>query len=103
MAPQLLKLPIASISRLLQTTPSLSFLSLSNSPKLSVRWVKAEIHSPFRSYAVASSGKLQPPKKKRRLDEICLERFQQYSRTFIQSWILQGNCLFMNLSGGKNK
>ncbi|KAJ6329628.1 hypothetical protein OIU77_011157 [Salix suchowensis] len=29
-------------------------------------------------------------KKKRRLDEICLERFQQYSRTFIQSWILQG-------------
>ncbi|KAL4596997.1 uncharacterized protein LOC142619934 [Castanea sativa] len=90
MAPQLLKLPIASISRLLHTTPSLSFLSLSKSPKLSVRWVKAQIHSPFRSYAVASSGKLQPPKKKRRLDEICLERFQQYSRTFIQSWILQG-------------
>lgn len=28
--------------------------------------------------------------RKRRLDEICLERFQQYSRTFIQSWILQG-------------
>ena len=28
-----------------------------------VRWVKAQIHSPFRSYAVASSGKLQLPKK----------------------------------------
>lgn len=28
--------------------------------------------------------------RKRRLDELCLERFQQYSRTFIQSWILQG-------------
>ncbi|PON65930.1 hemolysin A /rRNA methyltransferase TlyA [Trema orientale] len=28
--------------------------------------------------------------RKRRLDEICVERFQQYSRTFIQSWILQG-------------
>ncbi|XP_065623250.1 uncharacterized protein LOC111999438 isoform X1 [Quercus suber] len=90
MAPQLLKLPIASISRLLHTTPILSFLSLSKSPKLSVRWVEAQIYSPFRSYAVASSGKFQAPKKKRRLDEICLERFQQYSRTFIQSWILQG-------------
>ena len=29
--------------------------------------------------------------RKKRLDEICLERFQQYSRTYIQSWILQGN------------
>ena len=28
-----------------------------------VRWVKAQIHCPIRSYAVASSGKLQPPKK----------------------------------------
>ncbi|XP_047939114.1 hemolysin A isoform X2 [Salvia hispanica] len=28
--------------------------------------------------------------KRRRLDEVCLERFQQYSRTFIQSWIIQG-------------
>ncbi|KAK9139004.1 hypothetical protein Sjap_009598 [Stephania japonica] len=45
-------------------------------------------HFPFRTYA----AKPLPPqnKKRRRLDEICLERFQQYSRTFIQSWILQG-------------
>ncbi|GAY56220.1 hypothetical protein CUMW_170180 [Citrus unshiu] len=28
--------------------------------------------------------------RKRRLDEICLERFQPYSRTYLQSWILQG-------------
>uniref|UniRef100_A0A2N9HZ35 RNA-binding S4 domain-containing protein n=1 Tax=Fagus sylvatica TaxID=28930 RepID=A0A2N9HZ35_FAGSY len=90
MAPQLLKLPIASISRLLHSTPTLSFLSHSKSQNLSVRWVKAQIHIPFRSYAVAKSGKIQLPKKKKRLDEICLERFQQYSRTFIQSWILQG-------------
>ncbi|XP_018848655.1 hemolysin A-like [Juglans regia] len=55
-----------------------------------VRWIKAQIRSPLRSYAVIKSGKIQLPKKKRRLDEICLERFQQYSRTFIQSWILQG-------------
>jgi hypothetical protein len=25
-----------------------------------------------------------------RLDELCMERFPQYSRTLIQSWILQG-------------
>jgi hypothetical protein len=30
---------------------------------LSVRWVRAQIHSPFRSYAVAKYGKIQPPKK----------------------------------------
>ena len=30
-------------------------------------------------------------KKKRRLDEVCVERYQQFSRTMIQSWILQGN------------
>ncbi|XP_022771577.1 uncharacterized protein LOC111314456 isoform X2 [Durio zibethinus] len=54
------------------------------------RLVKAHMHSPFRSFAVAKSEKLKIPKKKKRLDEICLERFQQYSRSFIQSWILQG-------------
>lgn len=37
-----------------------------------------------------NSAKIQQPKKKRRLDEICVERFQEYSRTFIQSWIVQG-------------
>ncbi|PWZ25427.1 putative cadmium/zinc-transporting ATPase HMA1, chloroplastic [Zea mays] len=31
--------------------------------------------------------------RKRRLDEVCLERFQQYSRTYIQSWILQGKVI----------
>ena len=35
MAPQLLKFHIGSISRLLHSTPSLSFLSLSKTPKLS--------------------------------------------------------------------
>ena len=35
MAPQLLKFHISSISRLLHSTPSLSFLSLSKTPKLS--------------------------------------------------------------------
>ncbi|KAG9445797.1 hypothetical protein H6P81_011925 [Aristolochia fimbriata] len=46
-----------------------------------------------RAFATTRVEKVQPSKKKRRLDEICLERFQQYSRTFIQSWILQGKVL----------
>lgn len=28
--------------------------------------------------------------KKRRLDEVCAERFPQYSRNVVQSWIAQG-------------
>ncbi|GFY99452.1 bacterial hemolysin-like protein [Actinidia rufa] len=40
-------------------------------------------------------GELKPVLGKKRLDEICLERFQQYSRTFIQSWIVQGK-VFVN-------
>eukprot|EP00897_Mesotaenium_endlicherianum_P000846 jgi/Mesen1/10762/ME000091S10294 len=31
--------------------------------------------------------------KKRRLDEVCVERYPQYSRTIIQSWIIQGKVL----------
>ncbi|VAI02803.1 unnamed protein product [Triticum turgidum subsp. durum] len=46
--------------------------------------------SPSRDFAAVKSQKIQPPKKKKRLDEACLERYQQYSRTYIQSWILQG-------------
>ncbi|XP_056170579.1 uncharacterized protein LOC115690194 isoform X2 [Syzygium oleosum] len=38
-------------------------------------------------------GLLSPRKK--RLDEVCLERYQQYSRNIIQSWILQGK-VFVN-------
>uniref|UniRef100_A0A0D9WT30 RNA-binding S4 domain-containing protein n=2 Tax=Leersia perrieri TaxID=77586 RepID=A0A0D9WT30_9ORYZ len=49
--------------------------------------------SPSREFAAVRPQKLQLPKKKRRLDEACLERFQQYSRTYIQSWILQGKVL----------
>lgn len=72
------------------TGPSSSFLFLSkyHTPTLPVRW--ANLSSHFRCFAVAKPEKIQLPKKKKRLDEICLERFQQYSRTYIQSWILQG-------------
>ncbi|CAL5386121.1 unnamed protein product [Camellia sinensis] len=105
MALKLLKLPISRCcSR--STTSSTCIM----------RWHKAHMHIPIRSFVAANkSGKVQLKKKggiggkgegevrcyhngacvrtqveKKRLDEICLERFQQYSRTFIQSWILQG-------------
>lgn len=49
------------------------------------------MHCSFRSFS-AKSAKIPTVKikKKKRLDEVCLERFEQYSRTLIQSWILQG-------------
>ncbi|GMH02425.1 hypothetical protein Nepgr_004264 [Nepenthes gracilis] len=55
-----------------------------------LRCFKDKVGYSFRSFSTIKSGKIQPLKKKRRLDELCLERFQQYSRTFIQSWIIQG-------------
>ncbi|XP_031481040.1 uncharacterized protein LOC116251089 isoform X2 [Nymphaea colorata] len=47
----------------------------------------------WRSYASGKSAQIHVQKKKKRLDEICVERFEQYSRTLIQSWILQGKVL----------
>ncbi|KAJ0112921.1 hypothetical protein Patl1_03156 [Pistacia atlantica] len=89
MALQTLKLP--TISRSCNTS-SLLFFSNSNSISHTLlgRWLKGQRQNPIRRFAVAKSQKIQIPKKKRRLDEVCLERFQQYSRTYIQSWILQG-------------
>lgn len=62
------------------------------SPRLSARWLefKTRNYHCVRTFASVTEEKGQLKKKKRRLDELCLERFQQYSRTFIQSWILQG-------------
>ncbi|CAK9139445.1 unnamed protein product [Ilex paraguariensis] len=80
MALQILRLPLSRCCSGGSSCKSLFFLSKSSfSPYLSGR-----------SFTAVQSAKFQQPKKKRRLDEICLERFQQYSRTFIQSWILQG-------------
>ncbi|KAH7576532.1 hypothetical protein ACOSP7_003069 [Xanthoceras sorbifolium] len=89
MALQTLKLPIISRG-CTSSTSSLFFFSRSSSPTFLGRWLRGQRQSLVRSFAVAKSGKIQIPKKKKRLDEICLERFQQYSRTYIQSWILQG-------------
>ncbi|GER37248.1 unnamed protein product [Striga asiatica] len=64
-----------------------------NSVFLSARPAKVPRHHQVRSFAASNSEKIKVQRKKRRLDEVCLERFQQYSRTFIQSWIAQGKVI----------
>ncbi|KAI3732652.1 hypothetical protein L1987_63859 [Smallanthus sonchifolius] len=72
--------------RRLSSANGVLFLSkksyLSHQP---VRWT--------RSFTTLKSGKVIPSKKKKRLDEVCLDRFQQYSRNYIQSWIIQGKVI----------
>ncbi|GLT77737.1 hypothetical protein SLA2020_492970 [Shorea laevis] len=87
MAVHIFKLPF--VSRCCSSTASAPLFSNSCTP-FPAKLVRTQMHNPFRSFAVAKSGMIQIPKKKRRLDEICLERFQEHSRTLIQSWILQG-------------
>ncbi|ESW06304.1 hypothetical protein PHAVU_010G036400 [Phaseolus vulgaris] len=91
MALQFLKHPV-TISRGFHNETTLAFLSRLRIPKRQflVRWGRAQIPTSFRSYATVKSGKVLSVKKKKRLDEICLEKYQQYSRSVIQSWILQG-------------
>ncbi|XP_020584673.1 uncharacterized protein LOC110027540 [Phalaenopsis equestris] len=45
---------------------------------------------PNKTIVASKLLRVQHQTRKRRLDEVCLEQYQQYSRTFIQSWILQG-------------
>lgn len=92
MALQMLKLPVLRRYGSCNSSNGLFFFSskqLTNSLD-SGRWVETQVRFPIRSFAAVKSGHIQPQKKKKRLDEVCLERFQQYSRTLIQSWILQG-------------
>ncbi|KAL5161692.1 putative rRNA methyltransferase YqxC [Glycine soja] len=92
MALQFLKHPV-TISRGLHNETTLTFISRLRNPKLlfSVRCEdNAQIATSFRSYATAKSEKVLQVRKKKRLDEICVEKYQQYSRSVIQSWILQG-------------
>lgn len=79
------------LSRSPATSFLFSFIKSGIRRRFQLTWVIGRSQScSVRCYAVAKAEKLQLPKKRRRLDEICLERFQQYSRTFIQSWIIQG-------------
>ncbi|XP_004290116.1 PREDICTED: uncharacterized protein LOC101291775 [Fragaria vesca subsp. vesca] len=93
MAFQVLKFPTHIISRRFARTSGFHFLSEFNSHKLPATWVGVPMHCPCRSFASVKFSKDQAPKKKKRLDEVCLERYEQYSRTYVQSWILQGKVL----------
>ncbi|KAK6141781.1 hypothetical protein DH2020_024480 [Rehmannia glutinosa] len=94
---QILKAPLSRFLGAAASSYSNDFTLFSskfpNSVLLSARWVKAPRNHPVRSFAASSSEKIKVLRKKRRLDEVCLERFQQYSRTFIQSWITQGKVI----------
>ncbi|GAA0156578.1 hypothetical protein Leryth_014332 [Lithospermum erythrorhizon] len=90
---QILKIPF-SCSYSFSSKYSIIFSSkLPYMSQIYVSGVKTNGKQPFRSYASLNSVKPQPSRKKKRLDEICLERFEQYSRTYIQSWILQGKVI----------
>ncbi|MED6223336.1 hypothetical protein PIB30_073028 [Stylosanthes scabra] len=89
MALQVLKHPF-TISRGFHTHTTFTILSRFPTFNPPVKWIGAPIQTSFKGYATANSEKVLPSKKKKRLDEICLEKYQQYSRSIIQSWILQG-------------
>ncbi|EFJ21403.1 hypothetical protein SELMODRAFT_107026, partial [Selaginella moellendorffii] len=40
-------------------------------------------------------------KKKRRLDELCVERYPQFARNVVQSWIIQGKATSVSVCPGK--
>ncbi|CAI9107264.1 OLC1v1006582C1 [Oldenlandia corymbosa var. corymbosa] len=92
MAQQILKLPLSRYSSAtFSSTCTLLFSSKQAlSPHGSVIWPVAQTKFCLRCFAAVKAAKAQPQKMKKRLDELCLERFQEYSRTYIQSWILQG-------------
>ncbi|XP_074566459.1 uncharacterized protein LOC141823087 [Curcuma longa] len=46
-----------------------------------------------RTFATIKAERPPLRKKRKRLDELCVERFEEYSRTLIQSWILQGKVI----------
>ncbi|XP_051134410.1 uncharacterized protein LOC127253724 [Andrographis paniculata] len=61
-----------------------------NSLMLPAIWNCNSGRRPARCFGASGSGKVKLQRKKRRLDEVCLERYREYSRTFVQSWIMQG-------------
>ncbi|KAI3508033.1 hypothetical protein L1887_23032 [Cichorium endivia] len=94
MALPLSKLPLFRRCGWLSSSNGVFFSSehrnLSQQP---VIWINAGKTYPVRGFATLKSGKVIPAKKKKRLDEVCLEKYQQYSRNYIQSWILQGKVI----------
>ncbi|XP_071716621.1 uncharacterized protein [Rutidosis leptorrhynchoides] len=96
MALQLLKLPLLRRYGRISSSSTNELLFLSTNTYLSqqpVRWTEARNNCRIRSFGTLKSKIVIPPKKKKRLDEVCLEKYQQYSRNYIQSWILQGKVI----------
>ncbi|KAL9256738.1 putative rRNA methyltransferase YqxC [Drosera capensis] len=90
MALQILRVPFPRFGFINPTTRT-AFLHPNISTSLSLaRWSNDISYCQCRCFSVVKSEKIQLKNKKKRLDEVCLERFQQYSRSYIQSWILQG-------------
>ncbi|CAN1346047.1 Putative rRNA methyltransferase YqxC [Linum perenne] len=91
---QFMKLPL--ILRLCNrdAAPSSSLFLLPKSffPCISVRLEMSDPSFCCRCFA-SKPERIQIPRKKKRLDEVCVDRYQQYSRTMIQSWIMQGKVL----------
>ncbi|XP_024982047.1 uncharacterized protein LOC112518546 [Cynara cardunculus var. scolymus] len=93
MALQMSKLPLFRRCGWLSSSNGVFLSEHSYLSQQPVTCTKARKNCSIRSFATLKSGKVIPPKKKKRLDEVCLERFQQYSRNYIQSWILQGKVI----------
>lgn len=58
-----------------------------------IMWVRCQELSSSVHETAGSLAKQRLMKRKMRLDELCMEQFPQYSRSLIQSWILQGKVI----------
>ncbi|KAG0624687.1 hypothetical protein M758_3G267500 [Ceratodon purpureus] len=104
MMPSCAILPVSRIHSFLQfptRTPFPSSTTLlfwpprseSARPSGRIMWVRCQERSSSVHETAGSQTKPRLSKKKLRLDELCMEKFPQYSRTLIQSWILQGKVI----------
>lgn len=76
-------------SRLSSLTPHSEILR----PNERIMWMRCQELSSSVHETASSQTKQRLAKRKMRLDELCMEKFPQYSRTLIQSWILQGKVI----------
>ncbi|CAN8258175.1 unnamed protein product [Cochlearia groenlandica] len=91
MACRVLKCPAIALRCYSNSLVGFFSSSKSHNNLLSARWVREGECSSMRCFASATPSRGK--NKKQRLDEACLERYKEYSRTLIQSWILQGKVL----------
>eukprot|EP01018_Ginkgo_biloba_P002269 Gb_30751 [translate_table: standard] len=95
--PQTIQISLLDQPHVAGSIPGIARFSLSSVPSSNPSTRRGS----FRLYASLKEPSCQVQKKRRRLDEICVERFPQYSRSMIQSWILQGKVLVDGRVAGK--